>query len=130
MSELTSEKRINSNTFPEYVRNWVIADNQLKLINEKTKKLRDYRTQLNTEIVQYMQEKNIAHSTIEISDGELSIYQKREYTPLTFGYIESCLAAIIADETHVEYIMQYLKDQREIKFHNEIKRTQKNRNNI
>jgi hypothetical protein len=120
-----TETKITSTTFPEYIRNWVVADNQLRIVNEKTKKLREYRNQLNREIIQYMQEHKIDQSKIEISDGELGICNKREYPPLTFGYIETCLADIIPDKSHIDYIIQYLKEQREIKYHTEIKRTTK-----
>jgi hypothetical protein len=59
---------------------------------------------------------------IKISDGELRICEKKEYSPLTYGYIERCLANIIPEETHVAYIINYLKENREITTSQDIKR--------
>ena len=72
-----------------------------------------------------MEEQKSTHTKIEISDGELKLYEKKEYSPLTFAYIQSCLANIINDESHVEFIIQYLKDHREIKTQTDIRRITK-----
>jgi len=97
--------------FIENVQKWVLIDTQLKIINEKTKKLRDMKHGLTDEICNYTKEKSM--SKIGISDGELRIYDKKEYTPLSFGYIETCLANIISDKSQVDYIIKYLKENRE-----------------
>ena len=121
MSSFTDPKQ----KFIENVKIWVAADTQLKQLNEKVKKIRDYRTQINKEIITYMEEQKSTHTKIEISDGELKLYEKKEYSPLTFAYIQSCLANIINDESHVEFIIQYLKDHREIKTQTDIRRITK-----
>ena len=72
----------------------------------------------------YMKQTNY-NGNIKISDGELRIYEKKEYSPLTYSYIEKCLAKIIPDETHVEYIIQYLKENREVTINQDIKRIPK-----
>ena len=50
------------------------------------------------------------------------MYDKKDYKPLTFTYVEKCLNEIIKDKTHVEYIIKYLKDNREITTSQDIKR--------
>jgi hypothetical protein len=109
----------------EKVQKWVVLDSQLKIVNEKTKQMREMKSQLNSQICDYMNARNMAQNTIAISDGELRIHEKKEYSSITFGYVERCLAELIKDKAQVNYIMQYLKDNREISTCSDIKRTYK-----
>ena len=107
---------VSLNTREEFIDNikkWVVADTQLKIVNEKTKKLREYKNNLTDNITKYIEDKNIKTTKIQISDGELRFYNKKEYSPLSFTYIEKCLAEIIPEQSHVEYIIEYLKENRE-----------------
>jgi hypothetical protein len=113
----------NKKLFVENIQKWVLAEKQLKFINEKTKIIRDVKHQLSTDICQYIQENNLSSTKIELSDGELKIYDKKEYPPLSFGYIEERLAEIVPDKSHVDFIIQHLKDNREIKSSPDIRRT-------
>ena len=105
----------------EQVKNWVILDQKIQMINEKTKQIRELKSTITTDICDYMKRNNIT-SNIGISNGELRMYDKKDYKPLTFTYVEKCLNEIIKDKTHVEYIIKYLKDNREITTSQDIKR--------
>jgi hypothetical protein len=107
--------------FIEDVKKWAILDSQVKIVNEKTRKMRDMKHELSEKITKYMSETN--NEKIKLSDGEIRLYEKKEYSPLTFGYIEKTLANIIQDREQVEYVVQYLKENREITSSPEIKRT-------
>lgn len=111
----------DKNKLIENVQKWVLIEGKLKEVNEKTKKMREMKTQLGKEICGYMTDNNL-NSHIEISDGELRFFEKKEYTPLSFGYIEKRLHEIIADDNQVEFIIKYLKDQRETNTYLDIKR--------
>ena len=104
----------------EDVQRWVLIDSQLKIINEKTKRLRDMKHGLTDNICKYMEDKS--QTKIGITDGELRIYEKKDYSPVTFGYIETKLSEIIHDKDKVEYIIKYLRDNREIKLSKDIRR--------
>lgn len=114
--------------FIENVQKWVTIDSQLKIVNEKTKQMREMKSILNAEICNYMNTNNISRNSITISDGELRIHEKKEYSSMTFGYVERCLAELINNQTQVDYIMQYLKDNRETTISNEVKRIYKKKN--
>lgn len=114
--------------FIENVQKWVTIDSQLKIVNEKTKQMREMKSRLNAEICNYMNTNNISRNSITISDGELRIHEKKEYSSMTFGYVERCLAELINNQTQVDYIMQYLKDNRETTISNEVKRIYKKKN--
>lgn len=103
------------------VQKWVLLEGKLKEVNEKVKSMRDMKNQLTRNITEYMKSNDIK-SNIEISDGELRFYEKKEYSALTYSYIEKCLKDIIADEKQVDYILKYLKENREQTTSTDIKR--------
>jgi len=111
----------NKEKLIENVQKWVLIEGKLKEVNEKTKQMRDMKTQLGKNICNYMTEHNL-NDHIEISDGELRFFEKKEYTPLSFGYIEKRLHEIIADDEQVNFIIKYLKDKRETNVSLDIKR--------
>lgn len=94
------------------VQRWVIIESKLKEVNEKVKQMRDMKNNLTKNITSYMESNNL-NNNIEITDGELRFYEKKEYSALTYNYIQKCLKEIIADETQVDYIIKYIKDNRE-----------------
>jgi hypothetical protein len=114
---ITTEKTYSNAALKNDITLWVTLDNQLKLINEKTKKMREMKQGASERICGYMKENDVKNK-IKIKDGELNaeirLYEKKEYSPLTFTYIESCLKKIIHDEEHVEYVIQFLKENREV----------------
>jgi hypothetical protein len=114
---------IPKNEFVENVKKWVILDSQLKLVGEKTKEIRHVRNDLSKKICDYMITNNMENKKIGIHDGDIKIYEKKDYNPLTFGYIEDCLGEIIEDKAHVEYILQHLKNSRTIKTSHDLKRS-------
>ena len=109
------------NQFIENVQKWVLIDNQLKIVNEKTKKMREMKNSLSEDICKYMNDNNLINKKIGITNGELRIVEKKDYSPLSYGYIEKKLEEIIPDKSHVEFIIQYLKDNREITVSQEIR---------
>jgi hypothetical protein len=113
---------VNKNDFIEHIRQWVVLDSQMKIINEKTKVIRERKHDLNTKICHYAKQNNMKQK-ITITDGQLSFYEKKDYTPLTYGYVEKCLGELIPDKKQVEYIIQYMKDHREVQTNTDIRRT-------
>jgi hypothetical protein len=109
--------------FIEDVKKWALIDSQLKIVNEKTKKMRELKHELSERICKYTELNNIPENKIKLSDGELRIYDKKDYSPLTYGYIEKTLGNIITNIKQVDYIIKYLKDNREITSSLDIKRT-------
>jgi len=110
-------------TIPEKIKKWVVLDSQLKLIGEKTKTIREMRNQLESEIIVYLEERGLTNKKIGIGNGsELKIVDKKEYGALSYTYIEECLAKLIPDEKQVDFVIQYIKDNRPTKTVKEIKR--------
>jgi DNA primase catalytic subunit len=112
---------VNREEFIENIKKWITIDSQLKTVNEKTKKMRDIKNELSEKICNY-KDNNAINNTIKITDGELRFYQKKEQTPLSFGYIENCLEQILTDQTQIDFVMDYIKDNREVNIITDIKR--------
>lgn len=122
MNTITKHNTLTKEQFIENIQKWVNIDNQMKIVNEKTKQLREYKHKLNDDICLYMKNNNMVNNKIGISDGELGIYEKKEYSSITYEYIETKLSEIITDKEQVKYIINYLKNNREIKKVSEIRR--------
>jgi hypothetical protein len=108
--------------FIENVQKWVKLDSQLKYVNEKIKTIRDMKSQLSENICEYVEKNNIK-TKINLTDGQLLINEKKIYSPLSFGYIEECLEKIIDDSDQIDFIINYLRDNREVDYVKEIRRT-------
>jgi aldehyde:ferredoxin oxidoreductase len=102
---------------------WVNIDNKLKYISEKIKPLREKKTELSREITEYYKTNNLESKKININGNSLNLYEKKEYSALTYSYIEKCLGDIITDKKHIDYIISYLKEHREIKTVTDIRRS-------
>lgn len=109
-------------TFINDVKRWVVLDKQLKYVNEKTRQIRESKSELSKSICAYVQTKTPQTRTIGLSDGELKFVEKRDYAPLTFAYIEECLDELISEKDQVDFIIQYLRDHREVRVSTEIRR--------
>ena len=113
-------------SFENQIAQWVSIDNQLKIVNEQTKVLRDKRNTLSENITQYAANNNLSNATVQISDGRLKFANTRVPEPLTFKYLERALCEVIKNESQVSLIMTHLKEKRNIKTIQEIKRFSNN----
>ena len=109
-------------SFEERIDQWVSIDNQIKILNDKIKMLRDKKLYLNTQIMNYVSENKLNNSVIPINDGKIKFTNTKISEPLTFKYLEKSLGNIIKNENQVKQIMEYIKTKREIKIISEIKR--------
>ena len=114
--------------FVKNIQKWVAIDTQLHELNEKTKKLREMKKEINASIHSHVSENHMEKTIINISDGELRFCEKKEYGTLTLGYIEKCLQDSlirhdIATEQNIANIMARIRQQRGIKVVKDITRT-------
>jgi len=109
-------------SFEEKVKNWVAIDNQLKLLNEKTKELRETKNTMEDSIMTYVRTNKLTNAVVNISDGKLKFVTTKQTAPLTLKFIDDCLSKCIKSEEQVKQIMDYIKDARESKYVPDIKR--------
>lgn len=108
--------------FIENVKRWTAIDTKLKIVNENTRKLRDMKHDLTSEICDYMSKNDLANNTICISDGDLKVYDKKEYAPLTFTYVQNCLNEMVTNKEDVAKMIDYMKEHRQVKTSKDIRR--------
>ena len=125
MDSATELQVISRETLTNKIKRWVQLDTQLKVINERTKLMRDERGRLSGEICMELNSAGISKQKIMLPDGDLKVYEKKDYSPLTFGFLEQHLGIIMSDPQQVSYVIDYLKQKREIKCSNDLKRTYK-----
>ena len=113
-------------SFEQQIKEWVFIDNQLKILNDKVKSLREQKTKLNENIITYANRNDMLNSNIQISDGKLKFTNTKVPTPLSFKYLEKCLGEVIRNENQVKQIIDYVKSKREVKSISEIKRFSNN----
>ena len=113
-------------SFENQIQQWVSIDNQLRLLNDKAKELRETKNALCKNITSHVEKNNLGNVIIQISDGQLKFSETKTAAPLTYKHLEKCLAEIINNETQVKQIIDYVKQNREIKIIPEIKRFSKN----
>jgi hypothetical protein len=110
-------------SFEDNVRQWTILDTKIRLANAQLREMRVTRDNLSKSVCDHMKQSGIDKRKIEIADSKIEVFEKKEYSSLTMGYLEKCLSAIIQEQESVKHILQYIKDKREIKKSVELKRT-------
>lgn len=113
-------------SFEEQIQKWVTIDNQMKLLNERMKELRDKKTVLSQNINEHIETNNLSASVVKLSDSQLKFIKVKDTQQLTFKYLETCLHEIIKNENQVNTIVDYVKNKREVKYVPEIKRLYNN----
>ena len=100
-----------SDSFKNKIKQWVTLDNEIKLLSDRIKEIKDERQEVNQDILFYVESNNLKTSTIQLSDGCLKFINNKTYTPLTFSFLEQCMKDIIP-ENEVEHIIQHIKHKR------------------
>lgn len=119
---MTTTITVPEESVEKYIQKWVAVDNQLNILQEKTKTMREWKRRLSDTILPMLENKGWTEKTFELPDGELKIQEKQEYSALTFSYIEECLSELIPEEEQVDFVMDYLREHRETRVVTEIKR--------
>jgi len=110
-------------SFQEKIQTWVSLDNQLRILSDKTKELRNKRNYTCDQIFSYVKTNKLDNAVVQISDGKLRFVETKQQQPLTFKYIEDCLNQCIDDKSKVKEILTFIKQNREPKIVPDIKRT-------
>ena len=63
-----------SDIFKKNIKEWISLDNELKLLNEQVKKLRDKRNKIHNDIIMYVETNELGNPTVKLSDGIFKFY--------------------------------------------------------
>ena len=124
MNSEMEQQVISRETLTNKIKRWVQLDTQLKLINEKTNIMRDERGRLTGEICMDLQSAGISKQKIILPDGDLKVYEKKEYTPyVPFVFLEQHLGSVIPELQQLRFVIEFLKQKRVVKCSFDLKRT-------
>jgi len=112
----------STNHLDKTIQNWVELDNELKKLNEKAKDIRTRKNDIEDKIITYVEDNNMNNSVVNITDGKIKFCETKQTSPLTLGFLEKCLSEVIANQSQVKQIVDYIKSKRETKMVPEIKR--------
>lgn len=113
-------------SFEQNIQKWVSLDNKIKILNDNLNQLREQRAELSKSLYNYAERNNLNNANIQISDGKLKFVTSKVSNPLSFKYVEKSLGEIISNEEQVKKIVNYLKENREFKNVQELKRFSNN----
>lgn len=108
-------------SFEEQICEWVSTDNKIKKLNEQIREERSKRNALGENILSIATESNLQNSIIQITDGKLKFQNTRSTAPLTYKFIKECLTSCLEEDAAAQ-IMQFIKEKREIRYSQEVKR--------
>lgn len=110
-------------SFEKQIQQWVSLDNQIKILNEKTRDLRSKKNEISDNIFQYVETNQLSNATVKISDGKLRFGALKQTSPITLKLVESCLNNYISNKEQVDIIMKHIKQSRDNKEMPDIKRS-------
>jgi hypothetical protein len=120
-------------TVVESVKTWVKLYNRIKALNEEVKSLREERKISEQNIMDWadplMQQGQ--KPSININDGKLRVVETKQAAPISLKYIQERLTVCLGEANHmkIDQIMQDIKDNREYKVVQEVKRTYTKKDN-
>lgn len=109
-------------SFQDDIKKWVVIDNQIKQLNDKTKELKNEKKQIETSILGYVENNNLNNATTKIMGGRLRFVETRQVSPISLNFLNQCLSECIKNDNQVKYIMEYIKNKRDVKLSKDIKR--------
>jgi len=108
--------------FDKQVYKWIEMDNKIKKINAELKTLREGKNDIETSIMETVNNKKLLNTSLALPDGRLRFVETKTTNPISLTFIEKCLNELIPNKSQVQHILKYMKDKREIKTNPEIKR--------
>lgn len=106
----------------DQLKQWLKLDTQIRMANQQIRDLRKEKDAISNSVCEYMKTNGMEKRRIQAPDSRIELYEKKEYSTLTYGFLEKHLGDIIPDDTNVKYIIEYLKSKREVKKSTDLKR--------
>ena len=108
--------------FDKQIQKWIEMDNKIKKINAELKTSRELKNDIETSIMETVNNKKLLNTSLALPDGRLRFVETNTTNPISLTFIEKCLHELIPNKSQVQHILKYMKDKREIKTNPEIKR--------
>ena len=106
---------VQTTTLAQQMNSLIQIQQELDSLNEKQKELRQHKNNLQDSIIQYMKENDMDHRSVKMGNHQMYIASRKQYSGITFHYLDKMLGNIIPDENQKSYVLKYLRENREIK---------------
>lgn len=104
---------------------WLSLENKIKQLNEEISNLRDKKNTCKNNIYNEINEKNLKNPTIKIGNSYLKFVETKQNTPISYKFLITALKDCCISNSDIDNIISYIKENREIKLINDIKRFNK-----
>jgi len=118
--------KVDYMSFEQNIQQWISIDNEIKLLSEKIHDLRERKSKIHENINIHVESNHLNNVTLQVNKDNIKFITTKVTNPLTFKYVEKSLGNIIKNPVQVKQIVEYLKENRDIKLVNEIKRFSNN----
>jgi len=108
--------------FVDNIKKWVAIDDEIKTINASLREKRDQRNRLLSSIIQHKSVNGLEGKHIKYNNQTLKFTVTRQYQTITYDFLKTCLSDLIEDDEQVEVMMKYIKEKRDFKNVEDIKR--------
>jgi hypothetical protein len=113
------------NIFQKQIKEYINIEDEIEQLNAKMKLLREKKQNVHQTISNTIVKNQWMNKNIQMDNYKLCMVEKKQYSSITFSYLEETLHKIIPDENELKYLMKYLKDNRSIKHINELRYVKK-----
>ena len=92
------------------VKSWVTLDNNIKILNDQIKVLRNKKNIATNNIFSLLENKNIKN--INISDGKLNLACINNYETITYKFLYECFAEYFKNNEQSEDLVNFIQNKR------------------
>ena len=109
-------------SFSDNIKEWISIDDEIKELNNQLKIKRDHRNKLLYKVLEYKTSNDLSGKMIKYNNETLRFTTTRQYQAITYEFVRKCLGELIVDKEQVSLIMDYIKEKRNFKNVEDIKR--------
>ena len=92
--------------FDKQVYKWIEIDNKIKKINAELKTLREGKNDIETSIMEIVNNKKLLNTSLALPDGRLRFVETKTTNPISLTFIEKCLNELIPNKSQVQHILK------------------------
>ena len=109
-------------SFSDNIKEWVSIDDEIKQLNTSLREKREQRNRVLADIIHHKTSNGLDNKTIKYNNQMLKFTVTRQYQSITYDFLRSCLTELIDEPDQVDLMMKYIKDKRNYKNVEDIKR--------
>lgn len=109
------------NVLKEKINELIQIENELKIITDKGSTLKEQKQTIEKDIKELMVKENLTDKVLVLQNKKIKYNEHKTYQSYSFHYLEEKLKELMDDNNNVNYILNYLKQNRKTNINSEIK---------